>query len=230
MAKQRIVNTRFWQDGYVEKMKPEAKLLYLYLITNPRVEICGAYEFSKRTAAYETGLNEQTVDSLVTEWVQDEKVMLEDGWILIINFLKHQTLNPSVLKGVARSMQDLPLSLQKKIQALYSLPPASPQLGTPKPKLKLKPKPKLKPIGSMKEDKKNFTRPTLQEVQEYCIERNNQIDPQRFLDYYSANGWMVGRNKMKDWKAAVRTWESKQNDKPKHRPIKTERLISEEEL
>lgn len=56
-----------------------------------------------------------------------------------------------------------------------------------------------------------FTPPTLEEVAEYCRERNNGIDPQRFIDFYSAKGWMIGKNKMKDWKAAVRTWE-KSND------------------
>lgn len=55
--------------------------------------------------------------------------------------------------------------------------------------------------------RKRFTAPTLEEVSEYCKERNNSVDPQRWFDYYSSNGWMVGRNKMKDWKAAVRTWE-----------------------
>ena len=52
-----------------------------------------------------------------------------------------------------------------------------------------------------------FTPPTLEEVQSYCSERKNGVDAQRFIDYYSSNGWMVGKNKMKDWKAAVRTWE-----------------------
>ena len=52
-----------------------------------------------------------------------------------------------------------------------------------------------------------FTQPTLEEVQAYCVERGNCVDPQRFVDYYSSNGWKVGKNPMKDWKAAVRTWE-----------------------
>ena len=55
-----------------------------------------------------------------------------------------------------------------------------------------------------------FAPPTLEEVQAYCWERGNNIDPQHFLDYYSSNGWKVGRNPMKDWKAAVRTWERKE--------------------
>lgn len=60
---------------------------------------------------------------------------------------------------------------------------------------------------------KRFVKPTLEEVEAYCIERNNSIDPQRFIDYYESNGWKVGKNPMKDWKATIRTWErSEYND------------------
>ena len=52
-----------------------------------------------------------------------------------------------------------------------------------------------------------FVVPTIEEIQAYCSERNNSVDAQRFYDYYTANGWKVGKNAMKDWKAAVRTWE-----------------------
>lgn len=52
-----------------------------------------------------------------------------------------------------------------------------------------------------------FVPPTIDEVKAYCIERNNNVDAEKWFDYYTANGWMVGKNKMKDWKAAVRTWE-----------------------
>lgn len=54
-----------------------------------------------------------------------------------------------------------------------------------------------------------FAHPTLQEVSDYCRERGNSVDPQRFVDYYASNGWMVGKSKMKDWKAAVRNWEGR---------------------
>lgn len=54
---------------------------------------------------------------------------------------------------------------------------------------------------------KRFTPPTLEEVQAYCIERGNNVDPQHFIDYYTSNGWKVGKNTMKNWQAAVRTWE-----------------------
>lgn len=65
---------------------------------------------------------------------------------------------------------------------------------------------------------KRFTPPTVEEVAQYCFERMSPVDPQRFVDYYTSNGWMVGKNKMKDWKAAVRTWEQKTPAKPNARP------------
>ena len=52
-----------------------------------------------------------------------------------------------------------------------------------------------------------FKKPTVAEVVAYCKERNNGIDGEMFVDYYEANGWHVGKQPMKDWKAAVRTWE-----------------------
>lgn len=61
-----------------------------------------------------------------------------------------------------------------------------------------------------------FSKPSLEEIEAYCLERNNTVIPQKFKDYYEANGWKVGRNPMKDWKAAVRTWE--QNNKCSQKP------------
>lgn len=57
-----------------------------------------------------------------------------------------------------------------------------------------------------------FSPPTVEEVKAYCEERKNGIDPQRFVDFYASNGWMVGKNPMKDWKASIRTWESRVNE------------------
>lgn len=55
--------------------------------------------------------------------------------------------------------------------------------------------------------RKVFSTPTVDDVRAYCLERNNKVDPQQFVDFYESKGWMIGKNKMKDWKAAVRTWE-----------------------
>ena len=56
---------------------------------------------------------------------------------------------------------------------------------------------------------KGFVKPTVEEVRAYCQERKNTVDAERFVDFYEMKGWLVGKTKMKDWKAAVRTWEKR---------------------
>ena len=55
--------------------------------------------------------------------------------------------------------------------------------------------------------KERFKKPTLDEVKNYCILRNNNIDAESFIDFYESKNWQIGKNKMKDWKACIRTWE-----------------------
>lgn len=62
--------------------------------------------------------------------------------------------------------------------------------------------------------RKPFVKPTLEEVTQYCQERNKGVNPNKWLSYYEANGWKVGKNPMKDWKAAVRTWEPEKPKQP----------------
>ena len=62
---------------------------------------------------------------------------------------------------------------------------------------------------------RRFTPPTIEEVKAYCFERGNSVDAQAFIDFYESKGWKIGKDQMKDWKAAVRTWERRDNDKPK---------------
>ena len=66
-----------------------------------------------------------------------------------------------------------------------------------------------------------FSPPSVEEVQAYCVEKGYNVDPERFVDYYTSNGWKVGRNPMKDWKAAVRSWERKEkpNGKAESKPL-----------
>jgi len=57
---------------------------------------------------------------------------------------------------------------------------------------------------------KTFIKPTVEDVKNYCLERKNNINAETFIDFYESKGWKIGKNKMKDWKAAVRTWEKRQ--------------------
>ena len=61
--------------------------------------------------------------------------------------------------------------------------------------------------------KVGFVKPTIIDIKEYCKERKNNVDAETFFDFYESNGWKVGKNKMKNWKASVRTWEKSRNNK-----------------
>ena len=74
--------------------------------------------------------------------------------------------------------------------------------------------------------RKRFEKPTLSEIEQYCIERNNNVNAEHFFDYYESNGWKVGKNSMKDWKAAVRTWERSEYRKPNSKKNSKEDAIN----
>lgn len=90
-----------------------------------------------------------------------------------------------------------------------------------------------------KEDKNiynmRFKKPTIDEIRAYCQERKNAVDPEKFWNYYESNGWKVGKNPMKDWRACIRgTWEKRaepikvQDDLPTYDPNRNKRLSDEE--
>ena len=65
--------------------------------------------------------------------------------------------------------------------------------------------------------RKVFTKPTAEEVKAYCVERKNNVNADKFIDFYESKGWLIGKNPMKDWKACVRTWE-KGSTSPPNKP------------
>ena len=77
-----------------------------------------------------------------------------------------------------------------------------------------------KDIEKKNKKENKFVKPTIEEIKKYCEERNNIVDYQKFYDFYESKGWMVGKNKMKDWKASVRTWE--RNGKEQKKQIEWE--------
>ena len=112
-----------------------------------------------------------------------------------------------------------------KISSDLYVPADEPQ--TPAPKVD----------GTKKDGKRTqFVPPTLEEVRAYCTDRGNSVDANAFVDYYTANGWRVGRNKMKDWKASVRYWERNRvnstpaKSKPAQKSVAPQRSCSPNEL
>ena len=73
--------------------------------------------------------------------------------------------------------------------------------------------------------RKRFEKPTLSQITQYCLERNNCVNAEQFYDYYESNGWKVGKNAMKDWKACVRTWERNEYKKAPIKKTNTEQTL-----
>lgn len=74
--------------------------------------------------------------------------------------------------------------------------------------------------------RKRFEKPSISDIKQYCMERNNNVNAEQFYDYYESNGWKVGKNSMKDWKAAVRTWERSEYRKPNSKKNSKEDAIN----
>jgi hypothetical protein len=87
------------------------------------------------------------------------------------------------------------------------------QAPTPSPSPSPIPLPSPSPLPSKeKKKKKVFVRPTIEDIETYCKENDYSVDAEKFIDYYNSNGWKVGRNAMKDWKAAVRNWHKRDQE------------------
>jgi hypothetical protein len=131
MAKQRIIKTTFWTDTRVERLDPSEKLVYLYLLTNENVDLCGIYEISLRRVSFETWFEISMIDKIIQRFTKDKKVYYIDGWILISNFVKNQSLNPKVQKGIERSLSKVPWEIldefykldRLSIDYIYSITP-----------------------------------------------------------------------------------------------------------
>lgn len=74
--------------------------------------------------------------------------------------------------------------------------------------------------------RKRFEKPSISDIKQYCMERNNNVNAEQFYDYYESNGWKVGKNSMKDWQAAVRTWERSEYRKPNSKKNSKEDAIN----
>lgn len=142
MAKQRMVNTRFWDDDYVMELCPAGKLLFLYAITNTLTDLCGAYQITMKRIVFDTGLKPAKVTELLDKFEADGKMAYRDGWLVVQNFGKHQSANPKVTKGIERSLSSCPDWVKDRLSIGYQrLSPETAPKPKPEPELKPKPEP-----------------------------------------------------------------------------------------
>ncbi len=209
MAIYRQVYITFWQDPFIMELTPEEKYFYIYLMTNSKTKQCGCYELPKRIMEFETGYNRETVDKLLDRFIEYGKIKYDDVTheILLLNWLKYNPVNNiNIEKCVNKEME-----LIKSDDLLGILKGLVRGLHTPTKKEEQEEEQEEEEIPAKKKTSR-FIPPSINEIKEYCNKRNNRINAETFHDFYSAKGWMVGKNKMKDWKAAVRTWEQRDNN------------------
>ena len=222
MALYRMVNLSFWTDArIVEEFSVDDRYFYLYLFTNPHTNLAGCYEISVAQMANETGFNPEKILRLLDKFCHVLKVVSYDKRtreLLLRNWYKYNwTASPKFRKPLERELQAVKCPEYKEyLKALFDGQEAvlkeseneKPE-GTPSMTVTYA-------DGSVEVERprgKKFIPPTAEEVNAYCQERNNNIDGETFVDFYASKGWKVGDQPMKDWKAAVRTWEKNRADK-----------------
>lgn len=200
--KTRVIHTKFWQDSYIADLNPTEKLLFIYLLTNAYINLSGVYECSARIIQFETGLSSSQIENSKDKFQSDNKFIFFEDWVKVVNIEKYQNYKGAKNEiAKKRELEHVPDTL--------SIPYRYPIDSTRNKKSKIRNK-KSENIAS-----KKFKKPTLDEIKKYCQERKNNVDPTKFFNHYESNGWKVGRNPMKDWQAAVRTWERNSFDNQK---------------
>lgn len=198
MAKQRTKSTAFWRDNYISSLTPEGKLLFDYCLSSPDSNLCGIYQCPLSIILADTGINKQTVATLFKKFEADSKIKYSDGWIAIRNRIKHQNINnPQISTGIKKELSSVPEFIKKWVMDDSCMSHENAHISVD---------------VDVSEDVSirgahRFTPPTPAEVQAYLDEiGNHTINRDSFIDHYESKGWMIGKNKMKDWRAAVRTW------------------------
>jgi hypothetical protein len=103
MSKQRVVKDEMWDDDWFYELDPTEKLVWLFLLTNPRGNIAGIYKLNKKWAAQTVGLDFDVFNTILNRFVRDGKIIDDNSWIGLVNFHKHVAYrNASVAQGIVR--------------------------------------------------------------------------------------------------------------------------------
>jgi hypothetical protein len=204
----RTIKPEFWSHPVLGRLPPFPKLLAIgllnmaddegFFVADVSIIKSSLFPFTDDSVSIHGALTDLSLHGFIATKKHPERGMLG----LVVNFGKHQVINratPSRIRGYWDSvithggLTDGSLPEQgtgnKGTGSMdqgneEALPPQSPAARP-----------------------KRFTKPTLAEVEDYCKSRGNGVDAEQFMNRYESNGWLIGKSPMKDWRAAVRTWE-----------------------
>lgn len=108
MSKQRVIKDDTWQDNWFFELSQVEKLVWLFVLTNPRSNIAGIYEMSSRWGATHTDTDKQTFEDILSKFVEDGKIQRIGEWVVINNHHKHQSNNTKVELGICRILEEIP--------------------------------------------------------------------------------------------------------------------------
>lgn len=110
-----MIRDSFWTDSYIERLTPDEKLLFLYLLTNPLCNVGGIYEIRTKRIGFETGYDIEVVENILKRFERDKKILRHNDWIVLVNHIKNQSMNPSIIQGCQRIYEELPLDIKTRV-------------------------------------------------------------------------------------------------------------------
>jgi transposase len=202
---------------YDKRLNANAKLLYGEITA-----LCNEKGYCWASNRYFAELYEVSVQS-ISKWIKN---LSECGYINMqleyvpgTKQVKHRYIQMADTPTIEK-FNTSPLKVEEG--TLEKFQPSPTKVDDP-PIEKFKDNNTLNTTSNNTKNKGRFTPPTLTEVVDQCNRTGANIDPQGFLDFYESKGWMIGKNKMKCWKSAIRTWTRKEREKQKEkqsRPVK----------
>ncbi len=232
MATQRYISTAFWDDEVIQELNPQEKYLLLYFFTNPLTNIAGVYKITQKRMSFDTGLDQDTICQILMRFENLKLAFYHSGYIIIPAWPTQQKYktHSKLREGIVAILNELSTEMISYLEAIYYqypidtisiCPPQAPNNSDSNSNLdsnfdldfSKETAPPKKIISGRGKDSmevgSKITPPTLGEIAQYCQERKNGINPQQFFDFYTSKGWLVGKVKMEDWRASIRTWENK---------------------
>jgi hypothetical protein len=207
MAK-RFSETKIWEDPWFQELSLEWRMVWFYLCA--KCDEAGIWKINYPLAEFQLGFKPVWKD--LEKYINNGKnrVHINGNVIVLLQFLEFQ-----YGKAIFESKHGFHTKIRNMTQKywdLYNKIPCGEGIQYPLGRTK-----EEEEEEEEEEVKVKVMPPNIDDIKAYCIERNNGIDWNKFHSFYEAKGWMIGKNKMKDWKAAVRTWEQKQEEQPKRR-------------